>query len=279
VTLSPYVIDVTEATFEQDVLLKSHEVPVVVDFWAAWCEPCKMLGPILERFALESGGGFILAKLDVDENPGVAVRYGVQGIPAVKAFVNGQVAHEFVGAQPERMVRRFLDQIIPDELDQDLQQARSHLMTHSWEQAEQAFAEILAENDANPSAALGLLESLIMQGHGVEARELIAAFPAGPEYVQAQRYQPLVELLAEAETEEPNFNEQDPLAVELYQAGRLISYGNVPAAMDGLIDILRQDKLYRDGLPRKILLGLFEILGDEDTLTRQYRQELASVLF
>lgn len=278
-TLSPYVIDVTEATFEQDVLLNSHEVPVVVDFWATWCGPCKMLGPILERFALEAGGGFILAKLDVDENPGVAVRYGVQGIPAVKAFVNGQVAHEFVGAQPERMVRRFLDQIIPDELDQDLQQARSHLMTHSWEQAEQAFAEILAENDANASAALGLLESLIMQGHGVEARELIAAFPTGPEYVQAQRYQPLVELLAESETEELDYDEQDPLAVELYQAGRLINHGNIPAAMDGLIDILRQDKHYRDGLPRMILLGLFEILGDEDTLTQQYRQELASVLF
>lgn len=278
-TLSPYVIDVTEATFEDDVLLKSHEVPVVVDFWASWCGPCKMLGPILERFALEAGGRFILARLDVDENPGVAVRYGVQGIPAVKAFVNGQVAHEFVGAQPESMVRRFLDQIVPDELDQNLKQARSHLMTHHWEEAEQAFGEILAENDANAPAALGLLESLIMQGRGVEAKELLAAFPTGPEYVQAQRYQPLVELLAEVEVSDPKFDEEDPLAAELHQAGRLISNGNIPAAMDGLIDILRQDKLYREGLPRKILLGLFEILGDEDTLTQQYREELASVLF
>ncbi|MGD8553288.1 MAG: thioredoxin, partial [Anaerolineales bacterium] len=106
-SLSPYVIDVNDATFEEDVLLQSHDVPVVVDFWATWCGPCKMLSPILERFALEAGGSFVLAKLDVDENQGVAVRYGVQGIPAVKAFVNGQVIHEFVGAQPESMVRRF----------------------------------------------------------------------------------------------------------------------------------------------------------------------------
>jgi putative thioredoxin len=279
VSLSPYVIDVNDATFEEDVLLQSHDVPVVVDFWATWCGPCKMLSPILERFALEAGGSFVLAKLDVDENQGVAVRYGVQGIPAVKAFVNGQVVHEFVGAQPESMVRRFLDQVVPDEVDQVIKQARSHLMTHHWEDAEAAFREILAENDANSAAALGLLESLLMQGRGKEAHELISAFPAGTEYAQVDDYRPLADLLAEVEGNGPGYDEDDPLAAELYQAGRLISRGNIPAAMDGLIDILRQNKRYRDGLPRKIMLGLFGILGDEDTLTQQYREELASVLF
>ncbi len=277
--LGSNVIDVNEASFEQDVLLQSHDVPVVVDFWADWCGPCKTLGPILERFALEAGGSFILAKLDVDENPGLAVRYGVQGIPAVKAFVNGQVVHEFVGAQPESMVRRFIDQIIPDDLDRALQEAGSYLMAHQWEQAEKAFHAILAENDANAPAALGLLESLIMQGKGVEAERLIAEFPAGAEYAQADEFRPLAGLLAEVEQDDPGFDEQDPLAAEFYQAGRLIARGNLPAAMDGLIDILRQDKRYRDGLPREILLGLFAILGDEDTLTQQYREELASVLF
>lgn len=277
--LGSNVIDVNEATFEQDVLLQSHEVPVVVDFWAPWCGPCKTLGPVLERFALEAGGSFVLAKLNVDENPGLAARYGVQGIPAVKAFINGQVAHEFVGAQPERMVRRFLDQIVPDEIDQALHEARSYLMTRQWEQAQEAFQDIFAQNDASAAAALGLLECLLMRGRGEEAKRLIAEFPPGTEYAQAERYRPLAELLAEVEQNGPGYEEDDPLAAELYQAGRLIGRGNVPAAMDGLIDILRKDKRYRDGLPRKILLGLFNILGDEDELTQQYRGELASVLF
>jgi putative thioredoxin len=252
---------------------------VVVDFWAPWCGPCKILGPILERFALEAGGKFILAKLNIDDNSALAVRYGVQGIPAVKAFINGQVAHEFVGAQPEGMVRRFIEQILPGELDQAIRQARSLLMAHRWEDAEQKFQEILSEHDANPAAALGLLESLLMQGRGDQAKKLIAEFPAGTEFVKAEKYRPLANLLAEVEENGPGYDEEDPLSAELYQAGRLIARGNIPAAMDGLIDILRQDKRYRDGLPREILLAIFGILGDEDMLTQQYREELASVLF
>ena len=277
--MNPFMLDVNEANFEQEVLLRSHEVPVVVDFWAEWCGPCKVLGPILERLAIEAGGRFLLAKVNVDQNPGMAIRFGVQGIPAVKAFRLGKVEAEFVGAQPEPVVRRFIQRLVPSPAEQAVQAANSLLVTHHWKEAEEAFREALAEDESNAAAALGLVKSLLMQGRGGEALALLEDFPPGSEWAIAEQLRPLADLLAAVENNGPGYDEQDPLAAELYQAGRLIVRDNLPAAMDGLLDILRQDKRYRDGLPRKILLAIFSILGDEDTLTRQYREELASVLF
>jgi len=280
VSFSEHILDVSEATFEREVLLRSHEVPVVVDFWAAWCMPCKVLGPLLERLAIEAGGLFRLAKVDVDQNPNLALRFGVRGIPSVKGFRNGQVAAEFVGAQPEPMVRRFVQGLAPSEADQELEKARSLLATHHWQEAEASFREVMAREEASGAAGLGLAKSLLMQGKGREALSILKAFPPSNEVVEAERLRPLAEVLAEVEVKpdgpRPN---GDPLEASLHQAARLIARGNLPAAMDGLIDILRQDKRYRGGLPKSVLLALFALLGDEDPLTRQYRDELASVLF
>jgi putative thioredoxin len=278
VTPSENIVDVSEATFEQEVLLRSHEVPVVVDFWASWCGPCRVLGPLLERLTVEANGLFRLAKLNVDENPNLAVRYGVQGIPVVKAFRNGEVKAEFVGAQPEGMVRRFLHQVAPSEADRAVVEAQSLLATRHWAEAEGAFRRLVESRPADASAALGLTKVLLMLGRGREAAEILEAFPQGPEWADAQQLKPLAGLMAQVEANGPH-PADDPLAAAFYQAGRLMLRGRLPAAMDGLLDVLRQDKNYRKGEARTVLLALFALLGDDDPITREYRDELASILF
>ncbi len=276
VALSEHILEVDEATFEDEVVLRSHQVPVVVDFWAPWCAPCTMLTPILERQAIEAGGAFRLAKINVDENPGLAIRYGVQGIPAVKAFREGEVVSEFIGAQPEAQVKRFIDDLVPSQEDLELEEARSLLATRRWAEAEEAFEQFYQSDDTSAAAALGLLKALLMQGKGSEALKLLDRFPAGSEWATAETFKPLAKLLVEIEQES---GELDPLSARLHQAIRLIARGNLPAAMDGLIGIMREEKRYRDDLPRKLMLALFSLLGDDDPVTQEYRQELASVLF
>ena len=274
--LSEYILDVDEATFETEVILRSHEVPVVVDFWASWCGPCRMLSPILERQAIEAGGTFMLAKVNVDDAPALSIRFGIQGIPAVKAFRHGEIAAEFVGAQPESVVQRFIEQLAPSETQQAIEKALSLLGTRHYRDAETAFREVLDKDEANADAALGLVESLLMRGQGAEALEILEHFPAGTAWAKAERYKPLAELLVEVDREG---SDEDPLGASLHQSARLIGRGNLEAAMDGFLGILREDKNYRSGLIKSVMLALFELLGDQDPRTRKYREELASVLF
>ncbi len=272
------IIEVNETNFDREVLQYSHQVPVVVDFWAPWCGPCRILGPMLEQYAREAAGAFRLAKVNVDENPNLAMRFGIRGIPTVKGFVRGQVVDGFVGVVPEARLRQFLRRLAPSPTDLALEKGQSLLQEQQWEGAEAVFREILMQNPELTPARLGLAKALLMQGKGREALELLQHFPASREYRSAQMLLPLAEALAWLE-EHPQGEHDTPLEAMYVRALDLIRRGNIEAAMDGLLEVLRRDKHYRDGMARKVLLGLFEILGERHPLTRQYRQELSMVLF
>ncbi len=275
---SDFIIDVNETDFEYQVLAYSQQVPVVVDFWAEWCKPCKVLGPLLERLAQEAQGEFRLAKVNVDDNPNLAIRYGVRSIPVVKAFRDGQMIAELIGVQPEPRLREFLHSIAPSESDLLVEKGSSQLSLLRSTQAEQTFRQVLENTPANSAAMLGLAKSLLQQGKGKESLLILSEFPTSREYKSAEVLLPLARSLDEYERAQDNQSE-DPLDAAFNQSIRLVKRGNLEAAMDGLLDILRENKRYRDGKARQVMLGLLEILGGDSDIARQYRQELATVLF
>jgi len=277
-TASDFIIDVSEADFEYEVLAYSQNVPVVVDFWAEWCVPCRTLGPMLERLAQEAEGDFRLAKVNVDQNSNLALRYGVHSIPAVKAFRTGEIVGEFVGLQPEPRLREFLRQIAPTESDLVLEKGASLLASRDIPQAEEAFRQVLDLTPDSTSALLGLAKSLLLQGQGVEANAILADFPASREYKVVELLRPLSQAWAKMELGE-NIESDDPLDPAYYNALRLAKRGNIEAAMDGLLDILREDKHYREDEARQVMVSLLELLGNDSLIARQYRGELSTVLF
>lgn len=274
---SDYIRSVTEADFEYEVIAFSRQTPVLVDFWADWCGPCRTLGPMLEHLAEENRGAFRLAKVDVDENPNLAIRYGVRSIPAVKAFRDGQVVSEFVGAIPEPRLREFIRALAPSQTDLMLEKAQSLLEERLWAQAESLFHQFLAKNPNHPAAMLGVLKTALMQGQFKQAADLLYDFPASKEFAAAETIRHLLDALV-ALQRSPAYSE-NPLEAAYLNALWLLRRNNIPAALDGLLDILRQDKHYRNQEVRKVILGIFEVLGEYSPMTQQYRRELAQVLF
>jgi putative thioredoxin len=275
---SNFIVDVTESDFEYEVLSYSQNVPVVVDFWAQWCQPCKTLGPMLERITEEANGAFRLARVDVDANPNLALRYGVRSIPTVKAISQGQVVAEFAGLQPEARVREFLERLgPPSEGALALEKANSLLANHQWAEAEEIYRALEEKNQNQPGVLLGLVKTLLAQGKSGEALFILNYFPASKEYSQAQLLRPLAESLIKFEKNE--LPEENDLDISFRASVRLASRGNLLAALDGLLDIMRQEKRYRGDKARQVFLGILELLGVEDADARQYRAELALVLF
>lgn len=277
-TPSDFIVDVSEADFEYEVLSYSLNVPVVVDFWATWCQPCKTLSPILERLTEEAGGSFRLARVDVDSNPNLALRYGVRSIPTVKAISQGQVVSEFAGLQPELRVRDFLAKLAPpSESALAKEKADSLLAEHRWSDAETIYRQLEEQTQNQPPVLLGLVKTLLAQGKSGEALFILNYFPASREYNSAQFLRPLADALMKYEKNElPEENELDAM---FRSSIRLAKRGNSLAALDGLLDIIRQDKRYRSDKARQVFLGILELLGAEDADAKQYRNELTMLLF
>lgn len=180
------VIEVSEASFERDVLMRSREVPVVVEFWGAWCGPCRQLGPLLERLADEAAGGWVLAKVDVDANPALAQGFGIQGIPAVRAFKDGREVAEFVGALPEAQVRKWLEQLGPSEGDVLVEGARRAEEGGDLAGAADLYKRALALEPAHPAAKAGSERvDLKLRAESIDPGELRARLAASPADVEA----------------------------------------------------------------------------------------------
>ena len=277
-TPSDFIVDVSESDFEYEVLSYSQNTPVVVDFWAVWCQPCKVLGPMLERLTEEAGGAFRLARLDVDANPNLTLRYGVRSIPTVKAFSQGQVVAEFAGLQPEARVREFLARLgPPSEASLAKEKADSLLADHQWKAAEAIYRELDEDGPGQTGVLIGLVKALLAQGKSGEALFILNDFPASREFQQAQLVRPLAEaMVKQSKGSLPAENDLDFL---FQRAVGLAARGNHFAALDGLLDLLRQSKHYRGDAARQVFLGILELLGAENPDVRQYRAELASVLF
>ncbi len=277
-TPSNFIVDVSELDFEYEVLSYSQNIPVVVEFWATWCQPCKKLGPMLEQLAEEAVGNFRLARVDVDANPNLALRYGVRSIPTVKAISQGQVVSEFVGMQPEARVRDFIGHLSPpSETSLAAEKASSLLLTQEWSQAEVIFRELEEQNPNDPAVQLGLVKALLAQGKYGEARFLLTQFPASREYNSAELLRPLADAMMQYDKNElPAENDLDAM---FSTSIRLAMHGNHAAALDGLLDILRQQKHYRGEKVRQVFLGVLELYGIEDPFSKEYRRELSSVLF
>ncbi|MBV8991461.1 MAG: tetratricopeptide repeat protein [Solirubrobacterales bacterium] len=249
-------MDVTESNFQTAVIDRSHELPVVVDFWAEWCGPCRQLGPVIERAVAAREGKIELAKIDVDANPLLAQSFGIQGIPAVKAFHNGKLVAEFVGAQPPSAVEQFLDSLLPSEAD--------GLIARGDEQSLRRAVEL---EPTRADAAVPLAKILHRRGESDQALQVLARVPGS---FAADGLAARIALERDDDGQAPDLNLTDAFAA--------LDSGDHERGLDLLLAALPSADGARDDI-RRVVVGVLDELGVEHPLARDTRRRLASALY
>jgi putative thioredoxin len=283
--------ETTTQAFVKDVIEESRQQPVLVDFWAPWCGPCRQLTPILEKVVRAAKGKVKLTKMNIDEHPAIPGQMGIQSIPAVIAFVNGQPADGFLGALPENQVTAFIERLTKDKVggeEQDrLKLADAALVDGDPAGAAELYAQILAEDGANVQALAGLARCYVETGAIEQAKQTLAMVPEGKRSEasvaaaraaldlaeQAAAVGPIAELEHKVRSNAADHQARFDLAVALNAKGQR------QEALDHLVEIVRRDRKWNDDGARKQLVQLFEAWGPTDELTIAGRKQLSSILF
>jgi putative thioredoxin len=284
--MTTYSFDTATESFENDVLKASERVPVLVDFWAPWCAPCRALTPILEKLAGEYQGRFLLAKVNSDEHPQLSARFGVRGIPNVKAFVDGKLADEFTGALPESGVRAFIDRLIPTPGEKLRRTARALVTQGDFDEAERHLRRAVELEPANHAVRLDLVELLLAKNSHAEADALFAPIPERERDERADRlYSALAlwkrsqKLPAIEELEAKLAANPDDLPSRLALGERLIADKRYGPALAALLQVVRRDRGGLRTSARKLMVEVFNLAEDQAGLVSEYRKLLAGALY